>query len=339
MSFTPNNQLQSDQTTWLRNSQTASRLFVNDQFRLAPKQKFLFHVSFGINQAALKNIDLVQRHRNEINMLVKSVDLPKFKIETETLNQYNRKKVVQYQHKFDPINIAFHDDNMGIINQLWQNYYSYYYADPSSALDNKSYNRNATRNSNFINGNYGLDNGSTNPFFTYIKIYQMARHEYVSYTLINPIIVSWGSLSALAYNATDLSEFTMGIAYEAISYDSGLVSPDSVEGFGSEHYDTTPSPLSKISAPTYESNISSSASPSFVNSNGINNNATEFANNKTLQINTYQNTQLLNKASSGNSIASIISGVTQGVSGLQGIQFPIPTPASTTVEANPLKFR
>jgi|694.fasta_scaffold147917_4 hypothetical protein len=338
MSFTPNNQLQSDPTTWLRNSQTASRLFVNDQFRLAPKQKFSFHVSFGINPSALKNIDLVQRHRNEINMLVKSVDLPKFNITVETLNQYNRKKVVQSQHKFDNMNITFHDDNMGIINQLWQNYYSYYYADPVSATNN-SFNRNATRSSNFINGNYGLDNGSTNPFFTYIKIYQMARHEYVSYTLVNPIIISWGSPSALAYKGDDLSEFTMGLSYEAVSYDSGVVSSETVEGFGGEHYDTTPSPLSKLVAPTYESNISSSASPTFVNSTGIRSNTTEFADTLTSQINTYQNTQLLNKATSGNSIANIITGITQGVSGLQGIAFPVPSPASTSIEATPIKFR
>lgn len=338
MSFTPNNQLQSDPTLWLRNSQTASRLFVNDQFRLSPKQKFSFHVSFGINPSALKNIDLVQRHRNEINMLVKSVDLPKFTINTETLNQYNRKKVVQYQHKFENINIVFHDDNMGIINQLWQNYYSYYYADPVSA-GNNAFNRNATRSSNFINGNYGLDNGSTSPFFTYIKIYQMARHEYVSCTLINPMIVSWQSASALAYKGDELSEFSMSLAYEAVSYDSGIVSPETVEGFGGEHYDTTPSPLSKLTAPVYESNISTTASPSFVNSTGISNNTNEIANTTTLQINTYQNTQLLNKTAAGNSIANIISGITQGVSGLQGIAFPVPSPASTSIEATPVKFR
>ena len=154
----------------LRDYQHAARMFTDDNLRLAPKLNFQFHVNFSINVAALKNIGLAFRHANEINMLVKTVDLPNYTIQTETLNQYNRKKNVQYQHKFNTINIKFHDDNMGLINQLWQNYYSYYYADSTSAKNSGAYNRNATRSSSFINHAYGLDNGSSIPFFNYITI-------------------------------------------------------------------------------------------------------------------------------------------------------------------------
>ena len=119
MAFTPNSYLSNNTNVILRDPQHASRLFVNGQFRLAPKHKFLFHVAFNINQGALKDINLIQRHRNEINMLVKSADLPNFQMTVETLNQYNRKKNVQSKHDYQPINITFHDDNMGIINQLW----------------------------------------------------------------------------------------------------------------------------------------------------------------------------------------------------------------------------
>ena len=73
----------------------ASRLFVDADMRLAPKVKFLYHVSFFINMAALKDVGFKMKHQNEINMLVKRADLPKFTITTETLNQYNRKKIVQ----------------------------------------------------------------------------------------------------------------------------------------------------------------------------------------------------------------------------------------------------
>ena len=74
--------------------QHASRLHVDSDLRLAPKQKFLFHVVFNINTNALKSSNFTDRHKNEINMLVKKCDLPKFTIQTETLNQYNRKKIV-----------------------------------------------------------------------------------------------------------------------------------------------------------------------------------------------------------------------------------------------------
>lgn len=234
--------------TLLRDPQHAARLFNVDNFRLAPKFKFLFHVSFGINPAAVKSAELLNAHKNEINMLVKSITLPNIDITTATVNQYNRKKVVQTTHKFSPVTIKFHDDNQGVINLLWQNYYSYYYADPIGATVTGAYKRNAIQNANYITTPYGLDNGSINNFFTYIKIYQMARHQYVSYTLYNPLISKWQH-NDLDYKSTDLHDNTMIVDYEAVSYGSGIVTPGDPEGFGMDHYDQTPSPLTGTASP------------------------------------------------------------------------------------------
>ena len=85
----------------------AARMFSDDSFRLAPKSKFNYHVSFSIDTRALKSLNFDYRHRNEINMLVKSCDLPKFTVTSETLNQYNRKKNVQTTHKYNAINMTF----------------------------------------------------------------------------------------------------------------------------------------------------------------------------------------------------------------------------------------
>lgn len=330
MAFTPSKYLRENSDVTLRGYNHAGRLFVDDQFRLAPKHKFLYHVSFGINQAALKNIDLVQRHRNEINMLVKSVDLPNFSIAVDTLNQYNRKKNIQTTHKFTPVNIKFHDDNMGLINQLWQNYYSYYFADPTAANSNGAYNRTATRHSNYINNNYGLDNGSSIPFFDYITIYQMARHEYVSYTLVNPIITSWNH-NNLSYSEAGVHENSATIAYEAVAYGSGEVVAGDPEGFGLEHYDVTPSPLSS------QGKVDS-VSPSFVN-NMTNGKAAEFLNNLTSTINGYQNTQENNGAPQAGALQNINQTASQGVSGLQGISFPVSTSgAGNTVVAKQINL-
>jgi hypothetical protein len=312
MAFTPTKFLAADSHILLRDFQHSSRMFASDQFRLAPKFNHLFHVAFNINQAALKTIDLSQRHRNEINMLVKKISLPKFTIATEQVNQYNRKKQVQTQHKLEDINITFHDDNMSLINQLWQNYYSYYYADPTSATAPGAYSRNATRSSDFIKTAYGLDNGSTAPFFNYITIYQMARHEYVSYKLYNPIIKAFDHRD-LAYNGgSELREFTMGIAYEAVSYEMGTVSSEAVEGFGIEHYDLTPSPLQGL--PQVDT-----ASPSFVAQQNVTNNAVESLSNTATSINSYQNTQ--NKATPG--VSGLLSASTiQTVGGIPDTTFP-----------------
>ena len=285
MGFTANYNLKSNATEVLRDQQHAAQLFNTDQFRLAPKQKFLFHVAFGINTGALTDPTLVQRYGTELNMLVKSIDLPAYEVKNEMLNQYNRKKVVQYQQEPREIGVKFHDDNMGLVNHLWQNYYEYYYADPQAANIIGAYNRNATKSANYILSPYGLDNGSTNPFFTYIKIYQMARHEYVQYTLANPIITFWN------HNRLDYSQgntphdFDMRIKYEAVSYSVGQVSEGNPEGFGVEHYDNVPSPLTGINPdPTV-------VDPSFVQALDIEVAAPNILSTVLSQITAYQNTQ------------------------------------------------
>lgn len=328
MAFTPNQYLKSDSKVVLRDWRHAARLFTDDQFRLAPKQKFQFHVAFSINKAALFDPALVQRHGNEINLLVKNIDLPGYEVQTETLNQYNRKKNVQYTHKYKNINVTFHDDNMGVINQLWQNYYNYYYADPSSAKDPGAFNRTAMKNFSYTSNAYGFDNGSTSPFFNSIKIYQMARHEYVEYTLYNPIITGWNH-NKVDYNQGAAHDNSMTLAYEAVSYAIGNVGEDGPEGFGLEHYDLTPSPLQSNSGLT-------SSSPSFTQTAA--NNAASDINNSVTSINTYQNTQQKTASGTSGLLSNIIASATPGVSGVQGIAFPVSTAQTTTVQAKSINL-
>ena len=334
MAFTPTNQLKSDSDIVLRDQQHAARLFVDDQFRLLPKTKFLFHVSFSINPKALTNVELTQRHKNEINMLVKSIDLPSFTLNTEVLNQYNRKKIVQYYHKFGEINVKFHDDNISIINKMWQNYYRYYYADSIAAQSNNSYIRNATKNSSYITSPYGLDNGSTEPFFNYIMIYQMARHEYVSYKLINPVITSWNH-NKLDYTQDAAHDFDMKLAYESVAYGSGIIDENNgPEGFAVEHYDKTPSPLIvPPSLDAYGNASSINASPSLNNTIQVQD-PLVVLNNLAQQVVSYQNTKTLNTTNS-NSLLTSLTTTNTGFSGIQGVSFPnVSTPTSTV--ATPL---
>ena len=63
----------------------ASKTFVNDAFRLAPKTKFLYHVFFEINdQPASILPELKQKHAREIGLLVKAADLPKYQATVDT---------------------------------------------------------------------------------------------------------------------------------------------------------------------------------------------------------------------------------------------------------------
>jgi hypothetical protein len=330
MAFTPTKFLSNNTNVLLRDPQHAARLFVDDQFRLAPKHKFLFHVAFSINVAALQNLDLVQRHRNEINMLVKNCDLPSYTVQTDTLNQYNRKKNIQTTHRYNPINIVFHDDNMGIINQLWQNYYKYYYADPNTSEGPAAYKRNATKSYDFVKGNYGLDNNSTVPFFNYIILYQMARHEFVSYKLYNPIISSWNH-NKVDYGQTSTHDNTMQIQYEAVSYDTGLVEVGNPEGFALEHYDQGKSPLQAGSQETL-----TSASPSLVNSSA-NVSTLSVLQNAIQTVNNYQNSPVGTVGGIRGIITNAASAPNQS-SNIPGVVFPSSVSPQTT-PASPISSR
>jgi hypothetical protein len=55
----------------------AARLYLDDNYKLLPKQKFLFHVVFDIDNS-IPVRSFTNNERLELNMLVKSADLPKF---------------------------------------------------------------------------------------------------------------------------------------------------------------------------------------------------------------------------------------------------------------------
>jgi hypothetical protein len=274
--------------------QHAARLYNANSFRLAPKTKYLYHVVLNINPDAIKSTTFRQQHMTAINLLVKNVDLPSFKVSVSTVHQYNRKKQVQTKLDYDPVNIIFHDDNLGVTTQLWSLYYGYYFADSShggsagsiaqagssgitgflgslggafegaaklaSGVNNllgriagpggsseagvpAAYQRNTYKGEELNKFRYGLDNNSSAPFFSSIQIFQLSRHQYQSYTLINPIITSWQHEKLDQADTTTPSANAMTIAYEAVIYGQGAVSEGNPKGFATEYYDKSPSPL------------------------------------------------------------------------------------------------
>jgi hypothetical protein len=332
--------------------QHAARTFTDDNFRLAPKVKFLYHVYFDINFSAVKNKNLLERSRNEIGLLVKSVDLPKFQIKAQTFNQYNRKKVVQISHDFQPINIGFHDDRANIINNLWQNYYAYYYSDSTTGKRAGSYTRNAMKNNTMLFGTYGLDNNSSIPFFNGITIYQLNQRQYASYTLKNPVISAFNSDNHMSSDQGSPSGCTMTVMYEAVTYDSGTIRSGNVKGFAQDHYDKLPSPLSPSGGGTETlfgiGGVVEGAASIFEslalgsNPGGAFNSFENFVNTASAAVNTYQNAGNLTKAGLRQEGRNLLIGGALAASAvatttIKDVFFPKSQQNSKT-EANPLDF-
>jgi hypothetical protein len=221
----------------------ATRLFIDDSYRLSPRTKFNFYVSFEIDASAHKAPSFTAKNSREVGLLVKRTDLPKYNFDTLTKNQYNRKKIVYKQINYEPVTINLHDDSAGIVNALWAIYYGYYVGDranPTSAFTETKWRATDDPRSGF---RYGLDNDISVPFFKSVSIYTMSKRRFIGYTLINPRIKSWNH-GSVAYAEGDTLESQMTLEYEAVKYSGGTVSVDNPKGFATLHYDTLPSPLS-----------------------------------------------------------------------------------------------
>jgi hypothetical protein len=263
-------------TDGLRDSQTASKTFRTNGYELSPRYKFLFHVSFTVNTTeipALKSI-FGESGINQIGLLVKTVQLPSYEIEHEELNQYNRKRLVQTQIKYNPVQISFQDDQGDLSRNLWYNYFAYYYKDPTQAYgstDNLngsigalanmpgfSYNtRDIYSDSRVINdwgyiGESYTDSTTVGKpaFFKDIRIYGLNQHKFAEYVLINPIITSWQHDTYDYSQGDGIMQNNMTIKYETVKYRSGAVSgvksDTNIKGFADpSNYDNVRSPISR----------------------------------------------------------------------------------------------
>ena len=225
--------------------QHAARLYVDNAFRLAPKAKFLYFVNFNFTDHVLETFPLIdQRHRAELNMLCKQIDLPQYTATVDTKNQYNRKKNIQTRIDYSPVKIVMHDDNANVTQMLMEAYYRYYFRDANITDTAATFDPRGTyKKNNNRKYRFGLDNDKVIPFFRNIKLYQFTRHEYTEYTLVNPLITAWGHDTMDQTDGVGIAENTMTLNYEAVLYSRGAVGEDSPATFATSHYDKTPSPL------------------------------------------------------------------------------------------------
>ena len=95
---------------YLRDYRHASKTFRTNGYENSPRFKFLFHVYFNLNDSipALRNGPQAVFGNNDtstIGLLVKNIDLPKYQIDTEVLNQYNRKRIIQKKINYIAVSI------------------------------------------------------------------------------------------------------------------------------------------------------------------------------------------------------------------------------------------
>ena len=229
----------------------ATKLFLADTYRLAPKQSFLYYVVFevdpsqtelgsGILNSALEFANRYEALEN--GLLVKDIELPKFSIGVKTLNAYNRKNIVQTNITYDPISVTFHDDAANVITKFWNDYYTYYFRDSDYTVS--SYGVPEKYDRRRLSGwGYSPRNGSTNTFLKSIRIFSLHNKNFTEYYLVNPVINSWRHGRHDAASNSGIMENTMTVTYETVKYFTGFINPVNVDGFSLLHYDNEKSPI------------------------------------------------------------------------------------------------
>ena len=271
---------------YLKDYTHASKTFRTNGYENAPRLKFLFHVYFNINTSEVPALRTIfsGTDSSTVGILVKNIELPKYQVQVDTLNQYNRKRLVQKKIDYQPIRAVFHDDGGDLIRNMWYNYYAYYYKDPNQpyrgqTATNGSIGASANRQAGFgyntrdiyandrqvndwgyVGESYGDGSQSGNPggnpaagkpaFFRDISIYGFNQHKFVEYVLINPMITEWAHDQYNYAESNGTMENSMTVAYETVKYYSGGIGksrPDTnVQGFANpQYYDQVRSPIGR----------------------------------------------------------------------------------------------
>ena len=342
---------------FLRDYTHASKTFRPNAYQNAPKFKFLFHVYFQLNPTGLPETNY--------GLLVKTVKLPSFTFDTSTLNQYNRKRIIQTKIKYDPINISFHDDNGNSIRKMWKGYYNYYYADGTkpqvifngargsattpqltggggfAGATDATYN-SRTQYQPSITGNesWGYQGGTSDPtgqkipFFKNITVFGFNQHNFVAYTLINPVITSFSHDTYDYAQGNGTMEHQMTVDYETVVYNEGAIDGKSpgniVTGFGDEaNYDRT---LSPIARPGSNANILGQGGLV----DGVGGAIKDFTDGNYLRAiqaagttyNTFKNTNILNIAKS-----EVVNGIINSVGGTPNRNVTVATPVFGAIQS------
>ena len=237
----------------------ASRLYVDDNHKLMPKQKFLFHVVFNTDETLFVD-GFNANERYELNMLVKACDLPKYGINLEEKVQYNKKMYASTRIQYEPVNITFHDDHADTVNAFWKKYYEYHIADSVSmnsdlqisATKDSLYDSIDTKGDGNRMNKYGLDTPAARgrPYLKGIEIFVLHKKRFTSMTLVNPVIGSFSHDNLDAADGGGVLQNTMNIFYETVIYKAGIINRNNVPGFATVHYDNEPSPLSVLGGGT-----------------------------------------------------------------------------------------
>jgi len=150
----------------------------SDQF-LVPRQKFNFTL-------------IIDRHdQSSITFTrVSSVSAASYSVDTQLMNQYNKKRVVQTKLNYEPIQVSFYDTFDNEWHNLMRDYLSHYFNGGEGIEQRVGLEGSSTVDPNFVT-DQGFTPNDVRYFFPRIRIRQVGyKQEFRETILINPTITN-----------------------------------------------------------------------------------------------------------------------------------------------------
>jgi hypothetical protein len=200
----------------VRDSRLASQNFGlgGSSFTAVPKSKFMFYVRFHRTST-----NGASNWEQTLSFAVKSLDRPKIEFDTETINQYNKKRIVQTRVNYSPVNLRLHDTIDNRAQAMFQEYFQFYYGDGKNTND-EDWFYDITLDEFKNSGSWGFIPPSGEPnqtyFFSKVQVYQIYSGRYDQFDLIHPKISSFDPDDLDYANGDTPNEIQMTLEYEGI---------------------------------------------------------------------------------------------------------------------------
>ena len=159
--------------------------------------------------------------------LIKYVDQPTISFQNETLDQYNRKRIIKTRTQYDPINVRMHDDKQGRVRNFFINYakrtdFSF---EPKTEFDlNASVLDDYTQHGIVSK----LTNEDDDILYEYgnLNIVTLDGNDIVQMISIqNPTLISF-TFDALDYSDANPAEVALVFEYENVNFNEDVVNYD-----------------------------------------------------------------------------------------------------------------
>lgn len=200
---------------------------------LLPRQKFQFSVSINHLQPSGGGSSLTKLTLDRIS----SMDLPSYSSNTTTVNNFNKKKLVQTGITYDPVTLTAYDTRDGdspiSIENFLRNYFTYYYAGTMSAdADTVTQTHNLINFTSDTSGS-GFKLQPQKYFIDSIVITRkhIAEGTFDEITLYNPIINSVAG-DTLDYSDSGAVQYRIQFSYEAVNLITGTAGTTSTATSG-----------------------------------------------------------------------------------------------------------